>query len=93
MSVDPATTKLSSVSPYAYAANNPIIYKDPDEREIIIYYMRNGENKNMFTIQVFLFLLLKKAREEKAAVDDTNIINSILDEETKSSRGGKNAKC
>ncbi len=34
--IDPLAEKYYSISPYAYVANNPIIYIDPDGREIII---------------------------------------------------------
>jgi len=38
LSVDPMAGKYPSISPYAYCANNPLTYIDPDGREIRIYY-------------------------------------------------------
>jgi len=37
LGVDPLEEKYPSLSPYAYAADNPVIYIDPDGREIEVY--------------------------------------------------------
>ena len=50
MSVDPLAGKFPSISPYAYANNNPIYYVDPDGRENIpalIWAARNMANKGI----------------------------------------------
>ncbi|BES61850.1 M91 family zinc metallopeptidase [Dysgonomonas capnocytophagoides] len=42
MSIDPLCEKYYWISPYAYVANNPLKYIDPDGRDILIYY-REGQ--------------------------------------------------
>ncbi len=44
MSVDPLAEKYPNISPYAYCANNLILFKDPDGREIWIYYQDKKGN-------------------------------------------------
>ncbi|MFT3995755.1 MAG: M91 family zinc metallopeptidase, partial [Dysgonomonas sp.] len=50
MSIDPLCEKYYWISPYAYVANNPIKFIDPDGRDIWIYYTA-ANNKPM----AFLF--------------------------------------
>ena len=42
--VDPFAEKYAHISPYAYCANNPIKYVDPDGRENVIALSRNRES-------------------------------------------------
>lgn len=45
VSIDPLANKYPSISPYAFVANNPIIYVDRDGKKINIYYTdANGKN-------------------------------------------------
>ena len=39
--VDPLAEKHPDISPYAYAANNPVRYIDPDGRDIVPYFVNN----------------------------------------------------
>ena len=45
MNVDPLAEKYTNISPYAYVANNPVYFVDPDGREIRIF----GVNGQVFT--------------------------------------------
>ena len=50
LSVDPLAEKYPSISPYAYVANNPIFYVDPDGQENIpalIWAAKNMANKGI----------------------------------------------
>jgi len=46
LGVDPHDFNYPHLSPYVYAANNPLIYVDPDGRDITITYGCNQEGRN-----------------------------------------------
>jgi len=48
MSIDPHCEKYYWISPYAYVANNPLKYIDPDGRDIWIYYNDDEGNEQHF---------------------------------------------
>ena len=43
MNIDPLAEKFNQISPYTYVANNPLIYIDPDGKELILA----GDKKNV----------------------------------------------
>ena len=43
--VDPQAERYLSISPYAFTANNPILFKDPNGEEIWIYYQDADGNE------------------------------------------------
>lgn len=43
--VDPLAEKYPNLSPYAYVANNPIKYIDPDGQDIVPYFVNNMKYK------------------------------------------------
>ena len=49
-SLDPLTEKYYNASPYSSFGNNPILYIDPDGRDIVISYM-NGDKEEKYTYQ------------------------------------------
>nr|WP_306552775.1 RHS repeat-associated core domain-containing protein [Chryseobacterium sp. WG23] len=44
--VDPLAEKYPSMSPYIYAANNPLMYVDPDGRDIVPWLINSFKNGN-----------------------------------------------
>lgn len=45
LGVDPQAEAYPGISPYAYVANNPVIYNDPDGEKITIRYGRHNSKK------------------------------------------------
>ena len=48
LSVDPLAEKYPSISPYVYVANNPMVYVDPDGRDIVPYFVNSLKNDGSF---------------------------------------------
>jgi hypothetical protein len=52
MSIDPLAEKYYNLSPYAYCANNPLRYVDPDGRKIVVKREESLDDKIVVTITV-----------------------------------------
>jgi RHS repeat-associated protein len=50
MNIDPMTEDYNNLSPFIYAANNPIFYSDPDGQRIAIYGNENYRNQVLFQL-------------------------------------------
>ena len=77
-SVDPLAHKYYSFSPYSYCANNPIIYIDPDGRDIWevnargnVDWKEKSENHQLF------FVNKKGVRGESITVQDRSILDQL----------------
>ncbi len=44
--IDQLTEKYYSWSPYNYVANNPIVFNDPDGKDLLIHYVENNQEKS-----------------------------------------------
>ena len=88
---DPLAEKYPNISPYAYCANNPIKYVDPDGRDIKIYYQDenddwqtwvfNGQNQSEAPNNAFIsdFITVYNSSERKGVGD--NIIEAATNGE------------
>jgi|GEM_PF-6459170 len=54
LTVDPMARKYAGVSPYAYSLNNPIVFKDPDGRDVVVAVQDAGTSSTSGHMRMFV---------------------------------------
>ena len=88
ISTDPLKEKYPDISPYAYCANNPVKYIDPDGRKIVVggqakrqYYNQVREGAKSLGISIKMnkdgILSAKFKRKEEISADGQKFLNAV----------------
>jgi RHS repeat-associated protein len=77
MNVDPLAEKYPSISPYAYVANNPIFYVDPDGREIKTH-RETAEDGTVTVVVTFTGKLINNSSTEYTPEQLQGIVDRMV---------------
>jgi RHS repeat-associated protein len=84
--IDNKAEKYNSITPYAYAANNPILYIDPDGNEIKI--KRISEQGKKDRLQISVTAKVYNASSKNISSTDLNNYAGLIGNQIKNSFGG-----
>ena len=90
LSVDPLADKYPHLSPYAYCANNPILYVDPDGKEKVISFMVKNKNKEQINGDKIAISVAKNYPENNGVIHFWG--HGIIDGRTSKNIGVETAK-
>ncbi len=71
MNIDPLASKYYKISPYVYVASNPVMFIDPNGKEIIIPYVGNKNSSKNVRNKVEIYQNLQKLTNDKIKLVET----------------------
>ena len=90
LSVDPLSDKYPHLSPYAYCADNPVLYVDPDGKEKVISFKAENKNKEQTNADKIAISVAKNYPENNGVIHFWG--HGLVDERTSKNVGVETAK-